>query len=128
MIFLTELVQCHMQQEVCIFQQDGEPAHFATKVHRWLGANFPNRWMGLSSASMPRPAQSPDLMPCDFFVRGYVKSLVYRSGPVENLQNLKKRIQDAFTVIDDDMQKAVFDAYLDRLQKCVDANGGHFKK
>lgn len=126
--FLPELVQCHMQQEVCIFQQDGAPAHFPTKVRRWLDANFPNWWMGRGSASMSSPARSPDLTPCDFFVWGYMKSLVYRSGPVPNIQALKKRIQDAFTVINDDMREAVFHAYTDRLQKCVDADGGHFEK
>lgn len=61
---------------------------------------------------MPWPARCPDFTPCDFFVWGYVKFLVNRNGPVANLENLKKRIQDVCTVIDD-MRKAVFYAYLE---------------
>lgn len=67
---LPELETAAMQREVCIFQQDGAPPHYASNVRAWLNNTFPGRWMDRSSPNMAWPPQSPYLTPCDFFVWG----------------------------------------------------------
>ncbi|XP_064470085.1 uncharacterized protein LOC135384831 [Ornithodoros turicata] len=66
--FLPEFASLHMQKEVCIFMQDGAPPHFASEVRDWLTETSPGRWMGRGSPTMPWPARSPELTPCDFFL------------------------------------------------------------
>ncbi|XP_064469579.1 uncharacterized protein LOC135384303 [Ornithodoros turicata] len=117
--FLPELASLHMQKEVCIFMQDGAPPHLATET-------FPGRWMGRGSPTMPWPARSPDLTPCDFFLWGYVKSKVY-SGQVSSLQQLKARIENAIRSLDIEILTRVFVEYRKRLQKCIDRRGHHIE-
>ncbi|XP_077511001.1 uncharacterized protein LOC144121701 [Amblyomma americanum] len=125
--FLPELVEYHMQQRLCIFQQDGAPAHYASKVRQWLNEEFPGRWMGRGSPNMSWPPRSPDLTPCDFFVWGYIKSRVYRAGSLHSVERLHEHIKKEFDTISDDMRAAVFSEYAHRLQRCIDAAGGHFE-
>ena len=55
--------------EDLIFMQDGAPPHFAIAVCEWLNAQFPGKWMD-RCGSHERPAKSPDLISCDFFLWG----------------------------------------------------------
>ncbi|KAH0817586.1 hypothetical protein GEV33_005205 [Tenebrio molitor] len=52
------------------------------------GRNGPVAW----------PARSPDLIPCDFFLWGYMKELVY-SAPVDTIEILQERVDKAAEVI-----------------------------
>jgi hypothetical protein len=58
-------------------QQDGAPPHFHLEVRRRLSTTLPQRWIGRTSnedsARIPWPPRSPGLIPCDFFLWGYVK-------------------------------------------------------
>jgi hypothetical protein len=106
------------------FMQDGAPPHWSLKVRDWLNVKFPNRWMGRGSPNMPWPPRSPDLSMCDFFLWGYIKSVVYRRK-LHNLEELKLAITHAFQTVSPEMiEKVVFD-YRRRLQKCITKNGGH---
>ena len=73
------------------FQQDGATAHTAQRTMRYLRELFP---MHISShrGDIPRPARSPDLAPCDFFLWGYLKGEVYKHRP-RNLIELKTAIR-----------------------------------
>ena len=57
------------------FQQDGAPAHFATKVRDWLSGYFSN-WTG-KRGDMEWAPHSPDIGPLDFFFWGLLKEKVY---------------------------------------------------
>jgi hypothetical protein len=106
------------------FMQDGAPPHWARVVRDWLTATFPNRWMGRGSPNMPWPPRSPDLSMCDFFLWGYIKSVVYRSR-LHSIEELKVAITQAFQTVTPEMrQKAALD-YRRRIQQCIKMNGGH---
>jgi len=66
-----------------------------------LDANFPNRWIG-KDGPIPWPPRSPDIIPLDFFLWGYVKDKVF-STPVPHITNLKARITDDFVTITEHM-------------------------
>ena len=45
-----------------IFQQDGAPAHYETRVRQWLNQKFPGKWIG-RRGSIEWAQISPDLTP-----------------------------------------------------------------
>jgi hypothetical protein len=63
-----------------IFQHDRSPAHFHCEVHQHLNTVLPGCWIRHASENeqqlMIWPPRSPDIMPCDFFLWGYVKDQV----------------------------------------------------
>ncbi|KAL1509836.1 hypothetical protein ABEB36_004513 [Hypothenemus hampei] len=70
------------------------------------------------------PARSPDLAPCDFFLWGYLKSLVYNDRP-RTLPHLKNNIRQAIANIPIDMLERVERNYRIRLTQCIENNGRH---
>ena len=55
---------------------------------------------------MKWPPRSPNLSPCDFFFRGYVKGLVFVPPLPANIEEMKQRITAALeTVIEDMLQR-----------------------
>jgi hypothetical protein len=61
---------------------------------RWIGRGGPIAW----------PPRSPDLTPLDFFLWGYVKSIVYQVK-IKDLQHLTVRIRDAVATVTPNMLK-----------------------
>ena len=82
-----------------IFQQDGAPSHWKLTVRAYLNENLPERWIGCGgeedNSLLKWPPGSPDLSPCDFFLWGYVKGLVYVPPLPANVEELKQRITAA---------------------------------
>ena len=117
-------------QERIIFQQDGAPPHWSLSVRQWLNDTLPGRWIGRGSARDDRlsawPPRSPDLSPCDFFLWGYIKSLVCVSKSAD-IQELKQRICDAFSTITAEMRKNVMLEYKERLHEVLENGGSHVK-
>ena len=73
---------------------------------------------------MPWPPRSPDLSMCDFFLWGFLKSIVYRR-PLQDINELKVAITEAFQQVTVTMlEKAALD-YRRRLHKCLENDGGH---
>ena len=106
-----------------IFMQDGAPAHFGTDVRNYLDLNLPDRWMGRGSPKYPRPPQSPDLTPMDFFFWGYLKSRVYTDTAFPDLASLRQRIVDECAQVPLQMiQNSILD-YRRRLQVCLERAG-----
>ena len=54
-----------------IFQQDGAPPHWGSRVHRFLDATFPNRWTGRDG---PTPWPSP---PFTSFYGGMLRTMFF---------------------------------------------------
>ena len=106
-------------------QQDGAPPHFGRIVREWLDANFPERWIG-RAGPVAWPPRSPDLTPLDFFVWGYVKTLVYETAP-QNINDLQERICNACATVTPAMLRSVRTELHRRLQLCIDVGGGHIE-
>ena len=83
------------------FQQDGATAHTARDSMNLLRQHFPDRLISLRG-DLQWPARSPYLTPCDFFLWGYLKSLVYVDQP-RTIAHLKNNIRDAIANIPIDM-------------------------
>lgn len=109
--------------DALIFMHDGAPPHWAITVRNFLDANFPMRWMGRGSQQYPWPARSPDLTPCDFFLWGYLKSLLYTDVQFPNLQALQDRISQVVQAVPQEMINGAISHFARRLTKCV-ARGG----
>jgi transposase len=70
------------------FQQDGATAHTADIVQDWLKSKFSKKFVNKKMW----PPRSPDLNPCDFYLWGHLKSVVYNPLP-KTLDDLKANIK-----------------------------------
>ena len=73
------------------------------------------------------PPHSPNLTPCDFFLWGYVKGLVYVPPLPTNVVELKQRISSALETVTEDMLQRVWDELGCRLDVCRVAGGAHIE-
>ena len=105
--------------------QDGPPAHRHLKVRDRLNETFgENRVVGLGH-NVEWPPRSPDLTPCDFFMRGYLKDKVF-SRPL-NIQQLRQQIINEFNILRQQpnrIRRAMRDMHRQTFL-CVQRNGGH---
>ena len=108
-------------------QLDGAPPHATREAVDVIRDNYPDRWIGRGS-SVPWPPRSPDLTPLDFFLWGYVRSLVYET-PVESEEDLVARIIAAFEKVQN--QSGIFEnvrnSMLRRCETCIAVQGRHFE-
>lgn len=61
-----------------------------------------------------------------FFLWGHLKSKVYRTR-VENLEELRTRIEHECTLIDEEMIRRAVDNVYQRIAYCQEANGRQFE-
>ena len=101
MLELYVAPQLEELQPWIISQQDVEPPHWGSDVRWFMDATFPNRWIGRDGPT-PWLPRSPDIIPLDFFLWGYVKDKVFLT-PVPDITNLKEGITDALATITEDM-------------------------
>lgn len=106
------------------FMQDGAPAHRTKRIIAMLKNEFPNKLIALGS-DIPWPPRSPCLTPCDFFLWGFLKQIVYKKR-FENLEELKEEITRSFEYISPEMLRRTFhDNLPKRIGTCVEMGGGH---
>lgn len=110
------------------FMQDGAPAHFSVAVRDFLNTRFPNHWIG-RAGPIAWPPRSPDCNPCDFFLWGHLKDIVYQT-PIENAQVLRQRIEHGFHSINETpgIFRRVRQSMIRRSEACVIAQGGYFEQ
>ena len=101
------------------FQQDGAPAHTANEVQNYLKQQFSERFLDKTMW----PPRSPDLNPCDFYLWGYLKSVVYNPLP-KNLDELKANIKKEIEKIEEETLKKIFLNLEKRCHLVIEANGG----
>ncbi|KAJ8936816.1 hypothetical protein NQ318_015283 [Aromia moschata] len=105
------------------YLHDGTPPHFARQVRDFLNVEYPNRWICRNG-----PIHWPARTPCDFYLWGHMKQLVY-SEPVNSIEDLTARIRAAAETIRED--PTVFGrvrASLERRARaCIDNNGLQFQ-
>lgn len=111
----------------CWFQLDGAPAHSAQEVHHELNNMFNDRWIG-TNGPWKWPPRSPDLTPLDFYMWGYLKSVVY-STPVHTKRELQERIENAITSLNrGQLLRATTVEVQNRIERCLTVNGGHIEQ
>ena len=108
------------------FQQDGATSHTARcsmdAVRRLFPTHIVSRY-----GDIAWPARSPDLTACDFFLWGYLKSVVFRNPPPHNTEELKERIRHEIAEIPADMLRRVMGNIQLRLEECMQRNGSHLR-
>lgn len=88
----------HFANHAIIFQQDGAPPHWSVGVRSLLDDTCPE-WIG-RGGTIPWPARSCDLTPCDFAMWGIVKDEVYARHPTD-LHDLRLGIETSFARLND---------------------------
>lgn len=132
-IFLDQVLPGLLQNipnrilEETFYQHDGAPPHFSMAARDILNARFPNRWIG-RAGPISWPPRSPDLTPLDFFLWGYLKSLVYET-PVQSDQDLIARIVAAAGEISDNpaILRRVRHSLENRCGLCIQERGRNFE-
>jgi len=110
-----------------IFQQEGSPGHYKN-VRGYLNRNLPQMWIGRTGkddALMPWPSRSPDLTPCEFFFRGFVKDTVFVPPLPRYSPDFRNRITAAVALVDSDMLTRVWNEMDYRIDVCCITKGGH---
>ncbi|CAH2093266.1 unnamed protein product [Euphydryas editha] len=103
------------------FQQDGATCHTAKVSISLLKNIFPGKLIS-KGGDIEWPSRSPDLSPCDFFLWGYLKSVVYENNP-NNLE-LKRHIYEINNIPRITFRR-VFQNLRVRFQECQAAEGRH---
>ncbi|GFX27530.1 putative DD41D transposase [Trichonephila clavipes] len=109
--FIPELKN-HDVQELW-FQQDGATCHTARATIDLLKDTFGDRLIS-RFGSVNWPPRSCDLTPLDFFLWGYVKSLVYADKP-QTLDQLEDNIRRVIADIGPQMLEKVIENWTSRL-------------
>jgi hypothetical protein len=105
------------------FQQDGATPHTTNKVQEWLKDKFSEKFVD----KLSWPPRSPDLNPCDFYLWGYLKSVVYNPLP-KTLDDLKENITREIRKISKDTLKSTFLNLEKRCNLILSAGGGHIEE
>ncbi|PSN42498.1 hypothetical protein C0J52_09799 [Blattella germanica] len=108
------------------FQQDGATSHTARCSMDAVRRLFPTHIV-YRYGDIAWPARSPDLTACDFFLWGYLKSVVFRNPPPHNTEELKERIRHEIAEIPADMLRRVMGNIQLRLEECMQRNGSHLR-
>lgn len=105
------------------FQQDGATPHTADIVQKWLSDKFSHRFIDKKKW----PPRSPDLNPCDYYLWGYLKSVVYNPLP-KTLDALRSNIEREIKKISQEVLKSVFLNFEKRCQLIISVGGGHIEE
>ena len=123
---LPELKKIEAFDEGALFwQQDGAPPHWFRRARDFLDLHFGSRWIG-RGGPVAWPPRSPDLTPCDYYLWGHIRHLVFREK-ARNIDHLKERIQAAFGEIDDDCRKRAIAHFSLRMRLCAERGGDHIE-
>ena len=118
---LEQFLWPKIKQKRLWFQQDGAPAHYASKMRSWLDEKLSGRWLG-RRGPIEWPARSPDLTPCDFFLWGYLKDQVYKKRPA-TIEELRDRITAACAEIPIEYCANACRNVAERLKRCQEEGG-----
>lgn len=128
---LNNFVLPQLQQRQCLttitFMQDGAPPHNGLCVQRFLRQHFTDDRVISRSFPTSWPARSPDLTPCDFWLWGHLKNVVYQ-GNVATLADLKDRITLHVRMITGDQLRSAVEHTVHRLHVLHLNEGGHIEQ
>lgn len=102
-----------------VLHHDNAPSHASLLVREFLAKQ--------TVATLPQPPYSPDLAPPDFFLFPRLKSSLkgHHFGTVENVQAAVTNALKGIPVQD---FQASYDAWQNRWQRCIDAQGCYFEE
>jgi len=103
--------------------QDDAAVHNKGTVIQYVNSTFGSKWMGTYSPEICCPPRSPDSTAPDYFLWGYLQSVVYKEMP-SSVDNLKQKINDACSNIPSHvLVKATTNKLLGRLATCLEVDG-----
>ena len=107
------------------YQQDGATAHCTKHALKLLSNKFGDR---IFSGRTDRiwPPRSLDLNPCDYYLWGRVKEMLY-STTLTNLEELRAKILEMLRGLSHDELAAAINELPSRLQLLRTARGKHFE-
>ncbi|GFW23266.1 transposable element Tc3 transposase [Trichonephila clavipes] len=117
-----EVLNNHDVQELW-FQQDGATCHTARATIDLLKDTFGDRLIS-RFGPVNWPPRSCDLTPLDYFLWGYVKSLVYVDKP-QTLDHLEDNIRRVIADIRPQMLEKVIENWTSRLDYILASRGSH---
>lgn len=108
--------------------QDGAPGHQSRNVMARLKQLFGERVVAVGHTN-DWPPCSPDLNPCEFFLWGYLKEMIY-SSPLDDVVSLRERIAVEFASVksDTDLIKRVVRSLERRNVLCSEKSGKYVEK
>ncbi|CAF4889820.1 unnamed protein product [Pieris macdunnoughi] len=112
-----------MNVEGMWFQQDGAKCHTARETIQLLHQSFPGRVIS-RFGDQNWPPRSCDLTPLDFFLWGFLKSMVYANKPTTT-QALKEEIGRCINEIPQHLCKKVIENFIKRSRVCQQSRGVH---
>lgn len=113
------------ERMTCLFQQDGAPPHNTRQISELLNELFGESWIG-NRGPIHWPPRSPDLTPCDFFLWGKLKDLVYRHQR-NTREELEAALRQAFRRITPVMLLNSANNVKKRCRLCINQNGRQFE-
>ncbi|GBL94007.1 hypothetical protein AVEN_76723-1 [Araneus ventricosus] len=113
--------QQHGRVDSTIFMQDGSPPHIATPLKQLLNLHFGNDRIISRHFPIAWPPRSPDLNPCDFWLWGYLKDVMY-DGPIPKLAELKNLITQHIHNITTETLRSIMEHAVLRFQ-LIEENG-----
>uniref|UniRef100_A0A914CNM1 Tc1-like transposase DDE domain-containing protein n=1 Tax=Acrobeloides nanus TaxID=290746 RepID=A0A914CNM1_9BILA len=107
-----------------IFMHDDSPAHRKLDVQEFLEHEVPHHWIGVGSNYSNWPHHSPDIIPLNYFLWGFIKSQIYKT-PIESddIVELRHRINSAFKKVTKEMLKEAVEDFKVRLEKLLHVRG-----
>ena len=108
------------------FQQDGATSNTAHVTIDLLKSKFDERLIS-RNGPVDWPPRSCDITPLDFFLWGYVKSLVYANKPT-TLEELRANIELEIAAVSAEMCGRVIENWVRRIDRCQRARGGHMNE
>ncbi|KAI6661154.1 hypothetical protein LOD99_10176 [Oopsacas minuta] len=115
-------IRRHGELNAITFHQDVAPPHYANLVRDWLQEKFCDRMIGHGFDNFSSP-YSPNLNPCDFYLWGYLKSVVYRDPVPKTLEDFKKVIRREIRKINGETLAKVYDNELVSLHRVLGRKG-----
>ncbi|GBM15013.1 hypothetical protein AVEN_266908-1 [Araneus ventricosus] len=106
--------------------QDGAPPHIATPVKQLSNLHFGNDRIIIQHFPTAWSPRSPDLNPCDFWLWGYLKDVMY-GGPIANIPELKNSIAQHIHNITTETLRSVVEYAVLRFQLIEENGGQHIK-
>jgi hypothetical protein len=116
---------------ICKAESEGQFKKKVTLQRHCLNENLPHSWIGRSVITdlsfHTWPPRSPDLTPCDFFLWGYIKDVVYVPPLPNDIQELRQRIIAAVATINRDMLERVWTEMDYRIDVCRVTRDSHIE-
>ena len=109
-----------------IFMKDGYPPHIANPVKQLLKWHFGSARIIYRHFPAVWPSRSSDINPCDFWLWGYLKGVVF-SAPMAHLAELKTLIAQYILNVTPETMRSVVEHAFSRFQLLAENGRQHIE-